>query len=151
MRFGWMLAAVAALWGGQAQAVITEGGKDLPYFKVVWIDSFEGIFPATTETPKTFARFSVYYDAEGLGSGGGSCKIAGIGYCDSMDVRWFPSGPKTVTINGYVRPLSDFAQTDARVIALSSVPEPSTWATMILGIGGIGIAMRRRHMPLATV
>ncbi|MBK6298186.1 MAG: PEP-CTERM sorting domain-containing protein [Sphingomonadales bacterium] len=26
-----------------------------------------------------------------------------------------------------------------------SVPEPATWALLILGFGGIGIAMRRRN------
>ena len=33
----------------------------------------------------------------------------------------------------------------------AAVPEPGTWAMMLLGFGGIGIAMRRRRQPLAQV
>jgi hypothetical protein len=31
----------------------------------------------------------------------------------------------------------------------TAVPEPATWAMMLLGFGGIGIAMRRRRRTLA--
>ena len=30
-------------------------------------------------------------------------------------------------------------------IAINAVPEPGTWAMMLLGFGGIGLAMRRRR------
>ncbi len=33
---------------------------------------------------------------------------------------------------------------------VSAIPEPSTWAMMIVGIGGLGAAMRRRRTPLRT-
>jgi hypothetical protein len=33
---------------------------------------------------------------------------------------------------------------------VASVPEPSTWATMLLGFAGIGIALRRRRGPAAA-
>lgn len=36
------------------------------------------------------------------------------------------------------------------VTALSTVPEPSTWAMMILGFGGLGIAMRSRRRQAAA-
>jgi hypothetical protein len=32
-------------------------------------------------------------------------------------------------------------------IAINAVPEPATWAMMLLGFGGIGMAMRRRRQP----
>ena len=31
--------------------------------------------------------------------------------------------------------------------AVAAVPEPATWAMMLLGFGGIGVAMRRRRKP----
>lgn len=31
---------------------------------------------------------------------------------------------------------------------VSGVPEPATWAMMLIGLGGIGLAMRRKHAPL---
>lgn len=34
--------------------------------------------------------------------------------------------------------------------AVRSVPEPATWAMMLLGFGGVGMAMRRRRPKLAT-
>ena len=30
------------------------------------------------------------------------------------------------------------------------VPEPATWATLILGLGAVGVAMRRRHIAIAA-
>jgi hypothetical protein len=67
----------------------------------------------------------------------------------------------SVTINGYVysvtnNPLSlvppnsciqglcGFTTIQGQVAA---VPEPATWALMLLGFGGIGMAMRRRRRP----
>ncbi|MEO7411428.1 MAG: PEPxxWA-CTERM sorting domain-containing protein, partial [Sphingomicrobium sp.] len=29
--------------------------------------------------------------------------------------------------------------------AIAAVPEPSTWAMMLIGFGGVGVAMRRRR------
>jgi uncharacterized protein (TIGR03118 family) len=33
--------------------------------------------------------------------------------------------------------------------AITSVPEPSTWVMMLMGLGGLGLAARRRRTPLA--
>jgi hypothetical protein len=32
-------------------------------------------------------------------------------------------------------------------LAINPVPEPATWALMLLGFGGIGMALRRRRKP----
>lgn len=34
---------------------------------------------------------------------------------------------------------------DVSVRAVAAVPEPATWAMMIIGLGAVGVAMRRRH------
>jgi hypothetical protein len=33
---------------------------------------------------------------------------------------------------------------------VSAVPEPATWALMLLGFAGIGLAMRRRKQHMAV-
>lgn len=38
---------------------------------------------------------------------------------------------------------------ESRIFA--PVPEPSTWALMLLGFGGIGVAMRRRRSPAGAL
>ena len=35
--------------------------------------------------------------------------------------------------------------------AVAGVPEPATWALMIMGFGGVGAALRRRHKVRTTV
>jgi hypothetical protein len=43
--------------------------------------------------------------------------------------------------------------TAAIFVLTAAVPEPATWAMMLLGFGGIGLAMRRRRggMALAQI
>ena len=33
-------------------------------------------------------------------------------------------------------------------LAINAVPEPATWAMMLLGFGAVGFAMRRRRQPV---
>lgn len=52
----------------------------------------------------------------------------------------------TAYANGVARPDLDFA---FRV--LDAVPEPGTWAMMVLGVGFVGGALRRRHKSMTRV
>ena len=54
----------------------------------------------------------------------------------SLDVNNLSVSPGAVNVplNGTIR-------------VLSAVPEPATWALMLLGFGGMGMAMRRRRRP----
>ena len=40
--------------------------------------------------------------------------------------------------------------TISRAVTVAAVPEPATWAMMLLGFGGIGVAMRRRRHATLT-
>lgn len=42
---------------------------------------------------------------------------------------------------------SPFQIDNVRLTAVAAVPEPGTWAMMLLGFGGIGLAMRRKRTP----
>jgi hypothetical protein len=63
----------------------------------------------------------------------------------------------TVTATGPSELLSFLAQSDTPVppfalltdVSLSAVPEPATWAMMILGLGAMGVTARRRRSALA--
>ena len=43
--------------------------------------------------------------------------------------------------------ISDFAPNNSNVLA--SVPEPASWAMLLVGFGGVGIALRRRPVQVA--
>jgi len=48
-------------------------------------------------------------------------------------------------------PLFEIKQMSINNVAPGAVPEPATWAMMLLGFGGIGLTMRRRKPTLAQI
>jgi hypothetical protein len=55
-------------------------------------------------------------------------------------------GSHTITVNGVTGSSGDGAfGGNINLSAAPGVPEPSTWAMMLLGFGGMGVAMRRRR------
>jgi len=58
----------------------------------------------------------------------------------------FPIGPN---VNGALVYVPGNDQPVTATASIASVPEPSTWAFMLAGFGGIGIALRRRKMAFA--
>lgn len=52
-----------------------------------------------------------------------------------------PAGFQQITVNGSSQENGSYNG----ILSLSGVPEPSTWALMIIGIGFAGVAMRRRR------
>jgi hypothetical protein len=61
------------------------------------------------------------------------------------------TGPQQLTFEfrGLGVTAADFAID--RVYAVAAVPEPATWAMMLIGFGGVGLAMRRRTKTKAAV
>ena len=55
------------------------------------------------------------------------------------------AGLQTLTIKGSAQKLGSYTGT----ISFASVPEPATWAIMILGLGAVGYSMRRRTVKVA--
>lgn len=83
-------------------------------------------------------------------SGGGVAVVTNTGAGSSIQVdrASLPFGPQTLTFNGTFN-----GNGTARVggqLALTAVPEPSTWAMFILGFGALGFAMRRRNAKVTS-
>jgi hypothetical protein len=55
------------------------------------------------------------------------------------------AGPHTIFVNGtLLGPTGSYSGT----INVAPVPEPATWAMMLLGFAGVGMAVRRRRSPV---
>ena len=57
----------------------------------------------------------------------------------------------TLTVNYTSRGQGSYGGNLAFAPAVSAIPEPSTWAMMILGFGAVGVAMRRRRKDIVRV
>jgi hypothetical protein len=75
--------------------------------------------------------------ASALGRFVGSEQEAGFTYVNLFSTTWFDE--VRFTRNG-----GSFALDDVRVAYVMPVPEPATWAMMIMGFGATGAALRRR-------
>jgi opacity protein-like surface antigen len=66
-------------------------------------------------------------------------------FLDNLPVT---AGPQTLTVSGTSGGNGSFAGTIAFAPS-RAVPEPASWALMILGFGGVGASLRRRHAKAA--
>lgn len=80
---------------------------------------------------------------------------SGQGEYASIFNQFISSGTNTIIVSGNAGSGSGLAQSITAGIAgqltfaeVSPVPEPATWAMMLLGFGGIGFSMRRRTKPV---
>lgn len=53
------------------------------------------------------------------------------------------AGVNSITVSDRVDTNFNFGLSNAALFSTGAVPEPATWAMMLLGFGGIGVAMRR--------
>ncbi len=85
------------------------------------------------------SAFNVYYDTtDGPASPGDPYACGFAGYCEIG-----PGVPGTSGLDG-PDPINPIAFT------LTPVPEPATWALMLAGFGGLGVALRRRRVAAAA-
>jgi PEP-CTERM motif len=117
------------------------------------------------EAPKGLSRPAIrgfgYYnsDSVGLGVGFGSCYLVGGEKCD-WGFALLPSGNTTVEVQTRTASPTKYSfefnnlfggsgeaidGSGAKVLAISYVPEPATWAMMILGFGFTGAKLRHRR------
>jgi hypothetical protein len=60
----------------------------------------------------------------------------------------YPGGAFTLTVDNFTVSGTDINTPITGFIQAAAVPEPATWALMLVGFGGIGFAMRRRRRPV---
>jgi hypothetical protein len=105
--------------------------------------------PGVTFTSGTLALWnamtSSFNTVATLGLGSTVC--CGANSSIGLAPQLFTAGTYRLTFNG----TSTVAGADSGTVTIAAagaVPEPATWAMMLLGFGGIGMAMRRRRKPV---
>jgi hypothetical protein len=80
----------------------------------------------------------------------GSTICCGANSAIGLAPQYFAAGNYQLTWNGTFSASTGYTEgTDGGTVTITSaVPEPATWGLMLLGFGGIGMAMRRRRRPL---
>jgi hypothetical protein len=92
-----------------------------------------------------------YRDASGA-----ACTTRGVGTCGINETASISGVPilfgqlNTITVNGLSRGLGSYGG-NATFTPAAAVPEPGTWAMMLIGFGGIGYSMRRRRKTSALL
>ena len=97
-------------------------------------------------------------DTNGLGQPGGTGALLRINADGSRDTLFTnlvtPTGLAIGPDNAFYVTNFSAASGIGQVLRIAAVPEPSTWAMMLIGFGATGVAMRRRrrtqHMPQAA-
>ncbi len=168
MALGFAPSAQAADYSiGDPNFIITSGGPDSP--------SITAIFFSAVSAPSFDDTYSFTIDQFGVGSGSVTTSfsssvnaatitelfINGVDYSGSINstgsgfqaiVGGIPivSGVlNTIRVAGTVVGNNSYSGT--MTFAATAVPEPATWAMMMLGIGAIGFAARRRRSAVTNV
>lgn len=98
----------------------------------------------------------VYDGLDGTGNVLGSVSlISNLGSCPGYNADFCPFGPAGVNFSGTARSISfggvanqiafDDVTFGSSTPGVPALPEPATWAMMLVGFGGMGVALRRRR------
>jgi hypothetical protein len=133
--------------GSETTIGFTESGLDAPSFieSLMFTNDLAGVYALTLDTSSTGIDFT---SAVLTGPGGPYNLIEefdnGVSEFWNLSSLYLEAGQYTLTINGDNRSTGSLGGT----VTINAVPEPGTWAMMLLGFGAAGYAMRRRRAPV---
>ena len=133
--------------GAETTIGFTEAGLDAPTFTewLVFTNDMAGVYALTLDTSSTGIDFTSAI----LTGPGGPYELVkefdnGISEFWNLSSLFLDAGTYTLTINGN----NDSTGSLGGTVTINAVPEPGTWAMMLLGFGAAGFAMRRRRTAL---
>ena len=133
--------------GSETTIGFTESGLNAPSFieSLMFTNDLAGVYALTLDTSSTGIDFT---SAVLTGPGGPYNLIEefdnGVSEFWNLSSLYLEAGQYTLTINGDNRSTGSLGGT----VTINAVPEPGTWAMMLLGFGAAGYAMRRRRAPV---
>ena len=142
-----MVCAGPTTVGSETTIGFTEAGLANPTFTewLVFTNDMAGTYALTLDTSSTGIDFTSAI----LSGPGGPFELIkefdnGIAEFWNLSSLFLEAGTYTLTINGNNSSTGSLGGT----VTINAVPEPGTWAMMLLGFGAAGYAMRRRRAPV---
>jgi hypothetical protein len=133
--------------GSETTIGFTEAGLANPTFTewLTFTNDLAGVYALTLDTSSSGIDFTSAI----LTGPGGPYELVeefdnGIAEFWNLSSLFLEAGTYTLTINGDNRSTGSLGGT----VTINAVPEPGTWAMMLLGFGAAGFAMRRRRTAL---
>jgi hypothetical protein len=133
--------------GSETTIGFTEAGLATPTFTewLTFTNDLAGVYAITLDTSSTGIDFT----SAVLSGPGGPYELNeefdnGIAEFWQLSSLFLEAGTYTLTIDGD----NDSTGSLGGTVTINAVPEPGTWAMMLLGFGAAGYAMRRRRVPV---
>jgi len=142
-----MVCAGPTAVGSETTIGFTDATLATPSFTewLTFTNDLAGVYALTLDTSSTGIDFT----SAVLSGPGGPYALNeefdnGIAEFWQLSSLFLDAGTYTLTIMGDNRSTGSLGGT----VTINAVPEPGTWAMMLLGFGAAGVAMRRRRAPV---
>ena len=133
--------------GSETTIGFTEADLDDPTFTewLTFTNDLAGVYALTLDT----SSVGIDFTSAILTGPNGPFELVkefdnGISEFWNLSSLFLDAGTYTLTINGN----NDSTGSLGGTVTINAVPEPGTWAMMLLGFGAAGFAMRRRRAPV---